>query len=175
MSFALPRRMLALAALVLATAFALSGAPRAHAAIDCDLQPTAPICNRDGDTPPPPKGGGGGGAPSHDPYYWTTTRYDAVGGGENISTSMTIDRLYGTFDGSMHVWTTNWFWGFTGCVQFEFLDAAGQSISGLSPKRCQGVNGTVFGGSDRTMTLQMHLHTAEANRVANLRIVHSKA
>jgi hypothetical protein len=172
MPFALPRRMLVLAALLLATAFAFSAAPRAHAAIDCDLQPTAPICNPDGDPTPTPTPTP---APSHDPYYWTTTRYDQVGGGENMSTSMTIDRLYGDFFGSVHVWTTNWFWGFTGCVQFEFLDAAGQSISGLSPKRCQGVNGTVFGGSDRTMTLQMHLHTDEANRVANLRIVHSKA
>jgi hypothetical protein len=171
MTLALPRRTLVLAALVLAAVFALTGAPRAHAIIDCDLQPTAPICNGGGGTPTPTPTP----APGHDPYYWTTTRYDQVGSGENISTSMTIDRLYGDFFGSMHVWTSNWFWGFTGCVQFDFLDSAGQSISGLSPKRCQSVNGTVFGGSDRTMQMQMHLHTNEADRVANLRIVHSKA
>jgi hypothetical protein len=178
MPFALPRRMLALTALVLAAGFALSAAPRAHAAINCDLQPTAPICNRDGDTPPPPPppGGGGSTAPSHDPYFWTTTRSDQVGGGENISTSMTIDRLYGDFYGTVHVWTANWFWGFNGCVQFDFLNAAGQSIDGhLSPPRCQAVNGTVLGGSDRTMTLQMHLNANEINWVHDLRIVHSKA
>ena len=164
------RTLLALA--VAATALAV--APAAQAGIDCDLQPTAPICNRDGGTPPKPPTGGGGGS-SHDPYYWTTSRSDQVGDGQFMQTSMTIDRLYGTMSGSTRVWTTNWFWGFHGCVQFDFLDAAGNSISGLSPARCFGVDGTAIGISDRTIPMSFHLHAAEIDRVANLRIVHTKA
>jgi hypothetical protein len=160
------RRGLPALALLIA-AIALFSAPSALAQPYCPPDSTAPICNRD--DPPPPKGGGG--TPTA-PMVFTTTRTDQVGGGQYMTTTTTVDRLNETMNSTVHTWTTNWFWGFHGCVAFDLLDGAGNVIT-HSQRPCYGVDGTAIGQSDRTDTIQWHLHSNEAADIRSVRIIHS--
>jgi hypothetical protein len=72
----------------------------------------------------------------------------------------------------VRTWTTNWFWGFQGCVAFDLLDGAGNVIT-HSQRPCFGVDGTAVGRSDRTDTIQWHLHPNEAADIRSVRIIHS--
>ena len=103
---------------------------------------------------------------------FTTSRTDSVGSGQFMSTTTTVDRLNETMNSTVRTWTTNWFWGFHGCVQFELLDGAGNVIT-TSQKPCFGVDGTAVGSSDRTDPIQWHLHPDEAAAIRSVRIIHS--
>jgi hypothetical protein len=151
-------------------ALALISAPRALARPDCDLTPTAPICNP-GD-PGDGTGGGTGGGSTTPPSVFTTSRFDAVGDGQYMSTTTTVDRVAMTMNSTVHTWTTNWFWGFHGCVVFDLLDGAGNVIT-HSQRPCFGVDGTAIGMSDRTDSIQWHLHPAEAAAIRSVRIIQS--
>jgi hypothetical protein len=171
MAHALPRRALGAAALLLA-ALALIAPRVAHAKIDCDLQPTAPICN-----PTDPPGtvtgtGTGGGTQSGPPTVFTTTKTDEFGPGQFMSTTTTVDRVQMTMNSTVRTWTTNWLWGFHGCVEFDLLDAAGHSFL-HSQKPCFGVDGTAIGTSDRTDSIQWHLHPNDAAAIRSVRITQS--
>jgi hypothetical protein len=166
MPIAHARRLIGAGATLLV--LALLVASPAHAAIDCDLQPTAPICNRGGDPGGDPGGGG-----SSNPLVFTASRTDAVGDGQFVSTSTTVDRGAAMMYSTVHTWTTNWFWGFHGCVEFDLLSAGGVVIT-HSQKVCNGVDGTAIGRSDRTDSLAWHLHPWEASGVRSVRIIHSK-
>jgi hypothetical protein len=159
------RRGLPALALLIA-ALALFSAPSALAIPDCDLTPDAPICGGD----PPPKGGGGGTTTA--PMVFTTSRTDSVGAGQYMTTTTTVDRVNATMNSTVHTWTTNWFWGFHGCVAFDLLDGAGNVIT-HSQRPCFGVDGTAIGQSDRTDTLQWHLHANEAANIRSVRIIHT--
>jgi hypothetical protein len=162
----LRRGLPALALLVLA--LALLHAPSALAIPDCDLTPDAPICNR-GDDPPPT---GGGGGTTSAPMVFTTSRTDQVGAGQFMSTTTTVDRLNMTMNSTVRTWTTNWFWGFHGCVAFDLLDGAGNVIT-HSQRPCFGVDGTAIGQSDRTDPIQWHLTSSQASNIRSVRIIHS--
>jgi hypothetical protein len=169
MAHVLVRRVLPAAALMLA-ALALIAPRAAHAKIDCDLQPTAPICN-----PPDPTGTGtgtGGGTQSGPPMVFTVTKTDELGAGQFMSTTTTVDRVNMTMNSTVRTWTTNLFWGFHGCVEFDLLDAAGQSFS-HSQKPCYGVDGTWIGTSDRTDLIQWHLHPNDAVAIRSVKITQS--
>jgi hypothetical protein len=159
MAHVLVRRALPAAALLLA-ALALIAPRVAHAKIDCDLQPTAPICN-----PPDPTETG-------PPSVFTTTRTDELGSGQFMSTTTTVDRVNMTMNSTVRTWTTNWFWGFHGCVEFDLLDAAGHSFL-HSQRPCYGVDGTVIGTSDRTDLIQWHLHPSDAAAIRAVKITQS--
>jgi hypothetical protein len=152
-------------------ALALIGAPSALAKPNCDLTPNIPICN-----PGEPGGGGtgGGGGSTTPPTVFTTSRFDAVGSGQYMSTTTTVDRLNMTMNSSVHTWTTNWFWGFHGCVAFDLLDGAGNVIT-HSQRPCFGVDGTAIGTSDRTDPIQWHLHPNEAAAIRSVRIIQTAA
>jgi hypothetical protein len=167
MNIAHSRRGLLLVAPILA-AFALLIASPAHAAIDCDLQPTAPICNRDNDPAVTPGGTGGSSA-----NLMTVSRTDEVGAGQFVSTSATINRSTLMMNGTTRVWTTNWFWGFHGCVAFDFLSANGTVLL-HSQTICQGVDGTAIGVSDRSTSFAWHLYPYMATQLASVRIIHTK-
>jgi hypothetical protein len=160
------RRAVVLAAPLLVALTMFVAAP-AHAGIDCDLQPTAPICGGGSEDP-----GGGGSEPTSFNGF-TVSQRDEVGAGEFVSTSATIDRTNLMMYGSTHVWTTNWFWGFHGCVEFDFLDRYGTVLL-HSQQVCQGVDGTAIGVSDRTTNYQWHLYSYMVSRLASVRIIHTK-
>jgi hypothetical protein len=160
----LRRGLPALALLILA--LALLHAPSALAIPDCDLTPDAPVCTGD----PLPKGGGGGTTTA--PTVFTTSRTDQVGAGQFMSTTTTVDRLNATMNSTVRTWTTNWFWGFHGCVEFDLLDGAGNVIT-HSQRPCFGVDGTMIGQSDRTDQLQWHLTAGQAANIRSVRIIHS--
>jgi hypothetical protein len=170
MAHVLARRALPAAALLLA-ALALIAPRVAHAKIDCDLQPTAPICNP---SDPPDTGGtgGSGGTQTGAPTVFTTTRTDEFGAGQFMTTTTTVDRTAMTMNSTVRTWTTNLFWGFHGCVEFDLLDAAGHSFL-HSQKPCFGVDGTVIGTSDRTDLIQWHLHPSDAAAIRAVRITQS--
>ena len=167
MNIAHSRRGLLLVAPILA-AFALLITTPAHAAIDCDLQPTAPICHRGGDPVDPGGSTGTGGA-----NLMNVSRTDEVGSGQFVSTSATIDRSTLMMNGTSRVWTTNWFWGFHGCVAFDFLSANGTVLL-HSQTICQGVDGTAIGVSDRSTSFAWHLYPYMATQLASVRIIHTK-
>ena len=169
MTIAHQRRALACVALLLA-GLALLFASSANAAIDCDLNPTAKICNPGGDPGGDPSGGGGGSTAG--PGF-TTSQQDEVGAGEFMSTTTTVDLTALTMNSTVHTWTTNWFWGFHGCVEFELVSRAGTMLT-HSQKLCYGVDGTAIGMSDRTDSIQWHLHTYEASLLGSVRIIHTK-
>jgi hypothetical protein len=158
------RRGLPALALLIA-AFALFSAPSALAIPDCDLTPDAPICGGE----KPPKGGGG---TTTSPMVFTTTRSDQVGAGQYMTTTTTVDRLNATMNSTVHTWTTNWFWGFHGCVEFDLLDGAGNVIT-HSQRPCFGVDGTAIGQSDRTDPIQWHLTSTQAANIRSVRIIHT--
>lgn len=158
------RRGLPALALLIA-AFALFSAPSALAIPDCDLTPDAPICGGE----KPPKGGGG---TTTSPMVFTTTRSDQVGAGQYMTTTTTVDRLNATMNSTVHTWTTNWFWGFHGCVAFDLLDGAGNVIT-HSQRPCFGVDGTAIGQSDRTDPIQWHLTSTQAANIRSVRIIHT--
>ena len=158
------RRGLPALALLIA-AFALFSAPSALAIPDCDLTPDAPICGGE----KPPKGGGG---TTTAPMVFTTTRSDQVGAGQYMTTTTTVDRLNATMNSTVHTWTTNWFWGFHGCVAFDLLDGAGNVIT-HSQRPCFGVDGTAIGQSDRTDPIQWHLTSTQAANIRSVRIIHT--
>jgi hypothetical protein len=158
------RRGLPALALLIA-AFALFSAPSALAIPDCDLTPDAPICGGE----KPPKGGGG---TTTSPMVFTTTRSDQVGAGQYMTTTTTVDRLNETMNSTVHTWTTNWFWGFHGCVAFDLLDGAGNVIT-HSQRPCFGVDGTAIGQSDRTDPIQWHLTSTQAANIRSVRIIHT--
>jgi hypothetical protein len=160
------RRGLPALALLIA-AFALFSAPSALAQPYCPPDSTAPICNQD--DPPPPKGGGG---TTTSPMVFTTTRSDQVGAGQYMTTTTTVDRLNETMNSTVHTWTTNWFWGFHGCVAFDLLDGAGNVIT-HSQRPCFGVDGTAIGQSDRTDPIQWHLTSTQAANIRSVRIIHT--
>jgi len=160
------RRGLPALALLIA-AFALFSAPSALAQPYCPPDSTAPICNPD--DPPPPKGGGG---TTTSPMVFTTTRSDQVGAGQYMTTTTTVDRLNVTMNSTVHTWTTNWFWGFHGCVAFDLLDGAGNVIT-HSQRPCFGVDGTAIGQSDRTDPIQWHLTSTQAANIRSVRIIHT--
>jgi len=160
------RRGLPALALLIA-AFALFSAPSALAQPYCPPDSTAPICNPD--DPPPPKGGGG---TTTSPMVFTTTRSDQVGAGQYMTTTTTVDRLNETMNSTVHTWTTNWFWGFHGCVAFDLLDGAGNVIT-HSQRPCFGVDGTAIGQSDRTDPIQWHLTSTQAANIRSVRIIHT--
>jgi hypothetical protein len=160
------RRGLPALALLIA-AFALFSAPSALAQPYCPPDSTAPICNQD--DPPPPKGGGG---TTTSPMVFTTTRSDQVGAGQYMTTTTTVDRLNATMNSTVHTWTTNWFWGFHGCVAFDLLDGAGNVIT-HSQRPCFGVDGTAIGQSDRTDPIQWHLTSTQAANIRSVRIIHT--
>jgi hypothetical protein len=151
------RRGLPALALLIA-ALALLHAPSAHAKPYCPPDSTAPICNP-GDDP----GGGGGGTGGTGgtgaggttaPTVFTTSRTDQVGAGQFMSTTTVVDRLNETMNSTVHSWTTNWFWGFHGCVAFDLLDGAGNVIT-HSQRPCFGVESaraTAPTGSSGTCT-----------------------
>jgi hypothetical protein len=159
------RRGLPALALLIA-ALALFSPPSALAQPDCDLTPDAPICT--GERPPT---GGGGGTPTA-PTVFTTSRTDQVGAGQFMSTTTTVDRLNATMNSTVRTWTTNWFWGFHGCVAFDLLDGAGNVIT-HSQRPCFGVDGTAIGQSDRTDPIQWHLTSSQAANIRSVRIIHS--
>jgi hypothetical protein len=158
------RRGLPALALLIA-AFALFSAPSALAIPDCDLTPDAPICGGE----KPPKGGGG---TTTSPMVFSTTRSDQVGAGQYMTTTTTVDRLNETMNSTVHTWTTNWFWGFHGCVAFDLLDGAGNVIT-HSQRPCFGVDGTAIGQSDRTDPIQWHLTSTQAANIRSVRIIHT--
>jgi hypothetical protein len=158
------RRGLPALALLIA-AFALFSAPSALAIPDCDLTPDAPICGGE----KPPKGGGG---TTTSPMVFSTTRSDQVGAGQYMTTTTTVDRLNATMNSTVHTWTTNWFWGFHGCVAFDLLDGAGNVIT-HSQRPCFGVDGTAIGQSDRTDPIQWHLTSTQAANIRSVRIIHT--
>lgn len=158
------RRSLPALALLIA-AFALFSAPSALAIPECDLTPDAPICGGE----KPPKGGGG---TTTSPMVFTTTRSDQVGAGQYMTTTTTVDRLNETMNSTVHTWTTNWFWGFHGCVAFDLLDGAGNVIT-HSQRPCFGVDGTAIGQSDRTDPIQWHLTSTQAANIRSVRIIHT--
>jgi hypothetical protein len=168
------RRGLPALALLIAT-LALFSAPSAHAKPYCPPDSTAPICNP-GERPPP----GGGTTPTPTPTptpppapsVFTASRTDSVGAGQFMSTTTTVDRLNETMNSTVRTWTTIWFWGFHGCVAFDLLDGAGNVIT-HSQRPCFGVDGTAVGRSDRTDTIQWHLHSNEAANIRSVRIIHS--
>jgi len=160
------RRGLPALALLIA-AFALFSAPSALAQPYCPPDSTAPICNQD--DPPPPKGGGG---TTTAPTVFTTSRTDQVGAGQYMTTTTTVDRLNETMNSTVHTWTTNWFWGFHGCVAFDLLDGAGNVIT-HSQRPCFGVDGTAIGQSDRTDPIQWHLTSTQAANIRSVRIIHT--
>jgi hypothetical protein len=158
----LPALGLLLASLV------LFSAPSALAQPYCPPDSTAPICNRD--DPPPPQSGGGS-TPSA-PTIITAGRTDQVGSGQFMTTNTVVDRLNATMNSTVRTWTTNWFWGFHGCVAFDLLDGAGNVIT-HSQRPCFGVDGTAIGQSDRTDTIQWHLQPNAAANIRSVRIIHS--
>jgi hypothetical protein len=168
MPIAHTRRLIGAGATLLV--LALLVASPAHAAIDCDLQPTAPICNRGDDPGGDP--GGGGSAPA-DPLVFTASQTDQVGSGEFVSTSTIVDRGAEMMYTTVHTWTTNWFWGFHGCVEFDLLSAGG-AVATHSQTVCYGVDGTAIGRSDRTDKISWHLRPYTASVVRSVRIIHSK-
>ena len=166
------RRGLPALALLIAS-LALFSAPSALAEPYCPPDSTAPICNP-GDDPGGGGGtaGGGGGGGSSAPTAFTTTRSDAVGAGQYMTTTTVVDRLNATMNSTVHTWTTNWFWGFHGCVAFDLLDGAGNVIT-HSQRPCFGVDGTAIGQSDRTDPIQWHLTSTQAANIRSVRIIHS--
>jgi hypothetical protein len=160
------RRGLPALALLIA-ALALFSAPSALAQPYCPPDSTAPICNPE--DPPPPKSGGG---TTSAPTIITAGRTDQVGAGQFMTTNTVVDRLNATMNSTVRTWTTNWFWGFHGCVAFDLLDGAGNVIT-HSQRPCFGVDGTAIGQSDRTDTIQWHLHSNEAANIRSVRIIHS--
>jgi hypothetical protein len=163
------RRVLAAVALLLA-ALALWFASSAHAGIDCDLNPTARICNPDGDPGGDPGGGETGPA---QPLAFTSSQRDEIGAGEFMSTTTTVDRGALTMNSTVHIWTTNWFWGFQGCAEFELVSRGGTVLT-HSQKLCYGVDGTAIGVPARTDYVQWHLGSYPASLVDSVRIIHSK-
>jgi hypothetical protein len=159
------RRGLPALALLIAS-LVLFSTPSALAQPYCPPDSTAPICNRDD---PPPKGGGG--TPTA-PTVFTTSRTDQVGSGQYMTTTTTVDRLNMTMNSTVHTWTTNWFWGFHGCVAFDLLDGADNVIT-HSQRPCFGVDGTLIGQSDRTDPIQWHLTSSQAANIRSVRIIHS--
>jgi hypothetical protein len=169
MPIAHTRRALVAGAPVLA-ALALLAASPAQAAIDCDLNPTAPLCSRGDD--PGGDSGGGGSDPAGSSVIVATQR-DEVGPGQFLSTTANVDLGALKMYASTHTWTTNWFWGFQGCVEFDFMSAYGTVVS-HSQKVCQGVDGTAIGMFDRMDSVQWHLAAYDASRTVAVRIIHSK-
>jgi hypothetical protein len=164
------RRGLPALALIIA-AFAVFSAPSALAQPYCPPDSTAPICNP-GDDPDDGGGGGGGGGGTTAPTVFTTSRTDSVGAGQFMTTTTVVDRLNATMNSTVRTWTTNWFWGFHGCVAFDLLDGAGKVIT-HSQRPCFGVDGTAIGQSDRTDQLQWHLTASQASAIRSVRIIHS--
>jgi hypothetical protein len=162
------RRGLPAMALLIA-ALALFSAPSALAQPYCPPDSTAPICNP-GDDPGGDGGGTGGGTTA--PTVFTTSRTDQVGAGQFMSTTTVVDRLNETMNSTVRTWTTNWFWGFHGCVAFDLLDGAGNLIL-HSQRPCFGVDGTMIGQSDRTDLIQWHLTSSQADNIRSVRIIHS--
>jgi hypothetical protein len=114
-------------------------------------------------------------SPAHaaTPNVITASQTNAVGSGQFVSTSATIDRGAQMMWATSRVWTTNWFWGFHGCVEFDFLSAWGTVLL-HSQKVCQGVDGTAIGVSDRTTSVAWHLYPSVASQMTSVRIIHSK-
>lgn len=78
----------------------------------------------------------------------------------------------GLLTGTTRTRAYTWFGGWTGGVYVIVVDPWNVTLDVTKPIRSFGVNGTAFGGSDRTDVWSYQFSQDVADNAANLRVVH---